>query len=117
MADALIFEVDAAELAAETFLNEIVERAGGGGGGQAGGADVGDAVALGVGVAGARIEYEISAQAVGRAQAGAFAEEDEAGLGVNEFADVNLQADAGVNGEDQRGEADAGLPKRGHKGG
>ena len=60
---------------------EVPEEAGGGGfGGEACGADVGDAVAFGVGAAGVRLPGDVGAEGVGRAEAGAFADEDDGEL-------------------------------------
>ena len=75
-----------------------------GGGREAGRADVGDAVALRIAVAGARVVDEVGAEAVGRAEAGTLAEQDEGGAGTERVADFVLQGDTGEGCDDQRGE-------------
>ena len=65
-------------MSAAPRLGEVVaELRGGLGVAEALGADVGDAVALGVGAAGARRPGDVGAERVGRAEAGAFADEDD----------------------------------------
>ena len=110
-----VFEVDAGELAVEGLGEEVVEDLGGGGWGEAVGADVGDAVAVGVGVVGVGVVDEVGAEGCGGGEAGAFAEEDEGELGVLELADVVLDGDAGVFDEGEGGEGDLGLSRRGRR--
>ena len=72
----VVFERYAAQAEGEGLAKEVVELCGGGADGEAGWADVGDAVAVGVGSANEGAVGEIGAEAVGRAEAGAFAQED-----------------------------------------
>ena len=63
-------------------------------------ADVGDAVAFGVGAAGARLPGDVDAEGVGGAEAGALADEEDSDAGVEEGADGVGEGYAGV-GEDR----------------
>src|SRR5205085_2796461 len=78
----------------------------------AAGADVGDAVAIRIGATGRGGESEVSAEAVGAAEAGAFAEKHEADFGPEDFADLILQRDAGVARDDERCELPAALAQQ-----
>jgi hypothetical protein len=99
-----VFEDDAGGLEAGGFGDVVGDAAGGGGVAEAlGAADVGDAVALGVGAAGAGVPGEIDAEGVGRAEAGALADEKDGKVGVEEFADFVGDGDAGALNYRDRG--------------
>ena len=66
------------------------------------GADVGDAVALGVGAAAARLPGEVDAEAVGGGQAGALADQHGDRFGAHRLADVVAERDASLFGHDDR---------------
>jgi hypothetical protein len=104
-------------LAAEGLFDQVVEEVGGGGWGEAFGADVGDAVAIGVGEAWFGAEDEIRAERVGGAEAGALAEEDEGELGVLRVADGVLDGDAGKGDDRDRGEVETGGGELGEQAG
>ena len=70
-------------------------------------ADVGDAVALCVGAAGTGLPGDVDAEGVGGAEAGAFADERDGELGVEELAD--LVADGYASLSDDADWADATL--------
>ena len=63
-------------------------------------ADVGDAVAFGVGSAGAGVPGEVGSEGVRGAQAGAFADEDESESGLQDLADL---VGEGLRGPARRG--------------
>ena len=83
-----IFQGDAGGLEAAGFGDVVCDAVGGFGVAQAFGADVGDAVALGVGAARARLPGEVDAEGVRRAESGALADEEHSELRVEELADV-----------------------------
>jgi hypothetical protein len=73
--------------------------------GETAGADIGDAVAIGIGFAGDGTVSEISAETVGAAEAGTFAEQNQGDLRAENFADFILQRDPGVLCDDDRSQA------------
>ena len=82
-----------------------MELMGGFGRGETAGADIGDAVAIGIGFSGDGTMGEISAETVGAAEAGTFAEQDQRDSRAEDFADFILQRDAGVPRDDERSKA------------
>jgi hypothetical protein len=80
------------------------DLAGGGGVVEARLPDVRDTVAFGVGAAGAGMPGDVGAEGVGRAEAGALADEDDGGVRVEGEADGIGEGDAGLLGEDDGGE-------------
>jgi len=95
--------------------NEVVEKVGGSVGRETLGADVGDAVAVGIRAAGARVVDEVGSQRIGRAEAGAFAEEDDGDAGTEELADLVLQGDAGEGDDGEGGDAQPDFRESGEK--
>ena len=75
---------------------------------EAGGADIGDAVALGIRTADAGREGEIQAEAVGRRQAGPLADRHHHGAGLQSGADPVAEGDPGLACHHHRGDAPAG---------
>ncbi len=61
---------------------------------QPGAVDIGDAVAVGIGEADPRREGEIGAEAVGRGQAGPFADQHHQHAGADDGTDLVTQRDA-----------------------
>jgi hypothetical protein len=104
----IVLERGAGEAEAEGGGDQRREFLGGGGGRQAGGTDIRETIALGVGAAGARVEGEVGAEAVGCAETGAFAEEHEREAGAEERADLVLERDAGVADDTERREGETG---------
>ena len=100
-----LFEGRAGELQAVGF--GAVEGDAGGGRGvvEACGADVGDAVAVGVGAAGSGIPGDVDAEGVWGAEAGTLADEDDGELGVEEGADVVGDGYACLGGDAERAES------------
>jgi len=86
-----------------------------GGDGEAGFADVGDAIAVGIGSGDEGGVDEVGAEAVGGAKAGAFAQKDEGDSGFEEGADFILQRDAGVTRYDERGKGPAAGANQGQE--
>jgi hypothetical protein len=111
-----LFEGRAGELQAVGF--GAVEGDAGGGGSvvEAGGADVGDAVAVGVGAAGSGIPGDVDAEGVWGAEAGALANENDGELGVEDGADVVGDGDACLGG-DAKGAEGLAWGQRGMEGG
>ena len=91
-----VFEGDAGGLEALGFSDVVCDAVGGFGVAQSLGADVGDAVALGVSAAGAGLPGEVDAERVWRAEAGTLADEERGELRVEELADVVGEGDACV---------------------
>jgi hypothetical protein len=110
-----VFEGGAGELEAARFVGEGCDAVGGWGVVEALGADVGDAVAFGVGASGSGRPGEVGSEGVGGAEAGALADEEEGEVGVEGLADGVGDGDAGLLGDDDRGEAPAwrGASRRG----
>jgi len=92
------------------------DASGGGGVVEACGADVGDAVAVGVGAAGSGIPGDVDAEGVGRAEARTLANEDDGEAGLEEGADVVGDGDAGLGG-DAEGAEGLVLGQRGEESG
>ena len=69
--------MDSGEAAVTGFGHQEVEFVGGLGVGQTFRADIGDAVAFGVGAAGLGVVGEVDAEAVGGGEAGALSDEDD----------------------------------------
>jgi hypothetical protein len=100
-----VFEQDACGLEASRFGEVVDDAVGGFGVGEAGrGADVGDAVALGVGTAGAGVPGEIDTEGVWRAEAGALADEEQGDVGGEELTDGVGEGDAGVGEQRDKGQ-------------
>ena len=99
---AVVLQRDAADAAAQRRAQQPSDALCGGVRRQALGPDVADAVALGVGAADGRRVREVGAQAVGRAQARALAEQDQRHTGLQQRADFIGQRDPRLRGDDQR---------------
>jgi hypothetical protein len=99
------------------FGEEVGEFLGGGAGGQTAGADVGNAIAGGVGQARLGSVGEVSAEAVDGAEAGSFAEEHEAELGVEQSPDFILERDSAVRDDDQGREGPVAYAEQREQGG
>jgi len=79
---------DSGEAEAAAFGDVPGDFGGGGGVVDPIGADVGDAVAFGVGAARARSPGDVGAERVGRTEAGTLADEYDGGVGVESCADL-----------------------------
>jgi len=102
-------EGDAGETQAAALGQGTGDAGGGGGVVQAFGADIGDAVALGVGAARSRGPGDVGTEGVGRAEAGTFADEDDGCVGVEGLADLVGESYAGLLGDDDGCEAPGGI--------
>jgi hypothetical protein len=109
------FEGGAGELEALGFGAEAGDAGGGRDVVEASGADVRDAVAVGVGAAWSWVPGDVGAEGVGGAEAGALTDEDEREAGVKEGADMVGDGDAGLGGDAERAKGLAGCGQHGEE--
>ena len=96
----VLLEGDAGGLEGTCTREEVEEACRGFSVAEAAEADVGDAITLGVGAAGAWGVREVGAEAVRGLEAGPFAEQHEDGFGLAQVADFIAERDACLRGED-----------------
>lgn len=103
-AGALVLEVDAGQRALEGLVDQPSELEGGGLEIESAWADVGDAVARGVGQAGPGREGEIGAKRIRRGQAGPFADQHQRHARTERMGRLVAERDTGLRGDDDRRE-------------
>lgn len=105
--EGVLFEGYAGKTAGAGFLHEEMELVGGEGVVESFGADVGDAVALGVGAAGPGRPGEVEAEAVGRGETGPFADEEDDLCCAEALADLVAHGYPALEDDMERREAPA----------
>jgi len=105
--EGVLLESYARETAGAGFLHEEMELVGGEGVVEPFGADVGDAVAFGVVASGPGGPGEIEAKAVGRGEAGTFADEEDDQCCAEALADLVAHGYPALEDDMERGETPA----------